>query len=456
MIGETLQERIDTAENVNFIQDNISSTGNRTNVHLHRTFLSRGASLPNLRAALSIYIFLHDRLSCGTIAMNDGKSCATGIAYWGDGDTSSLDACNQDTTWEAVDKSSPIVFNTSAASIAMFCVSSTFMTTLLRRLHRVPIDFFDGGATSQLSSLDRLYVGDKLETAEPISAECSKNTSCTSPVNGERFACRLDKAIHVRSIQDNDISIGNYSRFYSNPKRQLMNWQNIYADGTACTSMQQLMGPASCLPRCRPVIMSIILARHHALPFVANTAELESRIFAMRSAMIYRIGHCYGDVQYDCWQYFCASVGLLVGLLLLLRCAMGSHILQIVDSKAGYDIFVNLCHGKLSRRYVKGVLLSFSSKALVDCVTRKRSTHRKLWIRWTIRPNIATRNVLEEGYYEVNIQEDPIQSTNTTNRRGVTEWVRVLVDTDSMSTINTGTFRGIGTQSSSITTMRIL
>ena len=172
--------------------------------------------------------------------------------------------------------------------------------------------------------------------------------------------------------------------------------------------------------------------------------------------MIYRIGHCYGDVQYDCWQYFCASVGLLVGLLLLLRCAMGSHILQIVDSKAGYDIFVNLCHDKLSRRYVNGVLHSFSSKALVDCVTRKRSTHRKLWIRWTIRPNIATRNVLEEGYYEVNIQEDPIQSTNTTNRRGVTEWVRVLVDTDSMSTINTGTFRGIGTQSSSITTMRIL
>eukprot|EP00984_Skeletonema_dohrnii_P022999 scaffold12123_cov93-Skeletonema_dohrnii-CCMP3373.AAC.1 len=162
--------------------------------------------------------------------MNDGKSCATGIVYWGDGDTSSLDACNQDTTWEAVDKSSSIVFNTSAASIAIFCVSLTFMTTLLRRLHRLPIDFFDGGATSQLSSLDRLYVGDKLETAEPISAECSKNTSCTSPVNGERFACRLDKAIHVRSIQDNDISIGNYSRFYSNPKRQLMNWQNIYAD----------------------------------------------------------------------------------------------------------------------------------------------------------------------------------------------------------------------------------
>ena len=34
---------------------------------------------------------------------------------------------------------------------------------------------------------------------------------------------------------------------------------------------------------------------------------------------------------------------------------------------------------------------------------------------------------------------------------GMTEWVRVPVDTDSMSTINTGTFRGIGTQSSSIT-----
>ena len=33
----------------------------------------------------------------------------------------------------------------------------------------------------------------------------------------------------------------------------------------------------------------------------------------------------------------------------------------------------------------------------------------------------------------------------------MTEWVRVPVDTDSMSTINTGTFRGIGTQSSSIT-----
>ena len=33
----------------------------------------------------------------------------------------------------------------------------------------------------------------------------------------------------------------------------------------------------------------------------------------------------------------------------------------------------------------------------------------------------------------------------------LTEWVRVPVDTDSMSTINTGTFRGIGTQSSSIT-----
>ena len=33
----------------------------------------------------------------------------------------------------------------------------------------------------------------------------------------------------------------------------------------------------------------------------------------------------------------------------------------------------------------------------------------------------------------------------------MTEWVRVPVDTDSMSTINTVTFRGIGTQSSSIT-----
>eukprot|EP00984_Skeletonema_dohrnii_P030838 scaffold22663_cov228-Skeletonema_dohrnii-CCMP3373.AAC.1 len=92
MIGETLQERIGTAENVNFIQDNISSTGNRTNVHLHRTFLSRGASLPNLLAASSICVLLHDLLSCGTSVMNDSKSYATGIAYWEDGNTLSHDA----------------------------------------------------------------------------------------------------------------------------------------------------------------------------------------------------------------------------------------------------------------------------------------------------------------------------------------------------------------------------
>jgi len=423
--------------------------------------LSRGASLPNLLAASSICVLLHDLLSCGTSVMNDSKSYAIDIAYWEDGNTSSHDACDQDTTWEVVDKSPSIVFNTSAASTAMFCVSSTFMTTSIRRLHRVPnVDFFDGKATSQASNSDHLYVGNTLEFAEPVSVRCFKRASCTSPVNGERFMCRLDKAIHAYSIQDNDASSGNYSLFdvYWNHK-QLMNRRHVCADNTASASMQQLMGSASCFPRCRSVIMSTILAKLRALHLVFDTVELEPSIFATRSAMICGIGYCYGDVQYDRWKCFCASLGLLVGLLLLLRRGMGSHLLQIVDSKAGHDTFVNLCHGKLNRRYVNGVLHPFFSKALVDCVTRKRDMHRKRWIRWTIRPNLATLNVLEEGYCEVNIQEDPIRSTNTTNRRGVTEWVRVLVDTDSMSTINTGTLRVIGTQSSSITrrmTMRIL
>jgi hypothetical protein len=453
MIGETLQERIDTTKNVNFIRDNISSTGNHTSVHLHRTFLSRGASLPNLLATPSIYVLLHDK-SCGTILMNDGKPYATGIAYWGEANTSFHDVCDQDTTWGAVDKLSSIVFNTSAAPTAMFCVSSTlFTTTSIVRLRRLPIiDLFDGEATSQVLNSDHLYVGKTLETAEPVSIRCFKKASCTSPVNGERFMCRLDRTIHAYSIQDNDASSGNYSLFdvYWNHKR-LMNRRHTCTDDTASTSMQQSMGPAYCFPRYRSVIMSTILAKLRAMHLVFDTAELEPRAFATRSVMICGIGYCFGGIQHDRWKCLCASLGLLVGLLLLLRRTIGSDTLRIVDSKAGYDTSVNLCYGKFSRRYVNGVLHSFFSKTLVGCIARKRAALGKRWMRWIIRPNLVIRYVLEEGYYEVNIQKDPIQSTNTTNRRGVTEWVRVPVDTDSMSTINTGTFRGIGTQSSSIT-----
>ena len=264
--------------------------------------------------------------------------------------------------------------------------------------------------------------------------------------------CRPDKTIHAYSIQDNDASSGNYSLFdvYWNHNR-LMNRRHTCTDDTASTSMQQSMGPAYCFPRCRSVIMSTILAKLRALHLVFDTAELEPRAFATRSVMICGIGYCFGGVQHDRWKCLCASLGLLVGLLLFLRRAMGSHTLQIVDSKAGYYTFVNLCHDQLSRMYVNDVLHSFFSKTLVDYIARERATLGKCWVRWTIRPNLAIRIVLEEGYCKVSIQKDPIQSTNTTNRRGVTEWVRVPVDTDSMSTINTGTFRGIGTQSSSIT-----
>ena len=166
---------------------------------------------------------------------------------------------------------------------------------------------------------------------------------------------RLDKAIHAYSIQDNDASSGNYSLFdvYWNNK-QLMNRRHVCADNTASASMQQLMGSASGFPRCRSIIMSTILAKLRALHLVSDTVELELRIFATRSAMICGIGYCYGDAQHDRWKCLCASLGLLVGLLLLLRRAMGSHTLQIVDSKDGYDIFVNLCHGKSSRKYVDG------------------------------------------------------------------------------------------------------
>ena len=73
MIGETLQGGIKTAENVKFIQNDISSTGNHTSVHLHRTFLSRGASLPNLLATSNTCVILPDLTRCGTIAMNDDK-----------------------------------------------------------------------------------------------------------------------------------------------------------------------------------------------------------------------------------------------------------------------------------------------------------------------------------------------------------------------------------------------
>eukprot|EP00984_Skeletonema_dohrnii_P016330 scaffold7219_cov83-Skeletonema_dohrnii-CCMP3373.AAC.1 len=104
---------------------------------LRRNFLSWGATLPNLLAVLIICVLQHDLLSCETIITDDGKFYVISIVDMEDGDTSSLDVCDHDTAWGAVDKSPSIVFNTSAASTAMFCTSSTCTIISLRRLLRL-------------------------------------------------------------------------------------------------------------------------------------------------------------------------------------------------------------------------------------------------------------------------------------------------------------------------------
>ena len=67
-------------------------------------------------------------------------------------------------------------------------------------------------------------------------------------------------------------------------------------------------------------------------------------------------------------------------------------------------------------------------------------------------PSVLSAPTLMGHFYTLNaILRAPHTMRRVDVVLAVTEWVRVPVDTDSMSTINTGTFRGIGTQSSSIT-----
>jgi len=250
---------------------------------LRRIFLSWGATLPNLLAVLIICVLQHDLLSYKTIITDDGKFYAISIVDWEDGDTSSLDVCDHDTAWGAVDKSPSIVFNTSSASTAMFCTSATYTTILLRRL--LPLstrlllfevflvgrdnDSFDSEIPSQLSSLCCLYMRTTLETGEHVSSVSIKRPSCTSPVNGERFICGLDNAIYVNFVQDTVVTTDNHSLFgvYENHTQQLMKQRHFCADDTVSTSMQQLMNSAYCSSQeqnFRSVAMSVSYANLHA------------------------------------------------------------------------------------------------------------------------------------------------------------------------------------------------
>ena len=283
---------------------------------LRRILLSWGATLPNLLAVLIICVFQHDLLSCETIITDDGKFYAISIVDWEDGDTSSLDVCDHDTAWGAVDKSPSIVFNTSAASTAMFCTSSTCTTILLRRLLRLSTqlllfevflfgrddDSFDIDIPSQLSSFLCLYMRTTLETGEHVSTVSIKKPSCTSPENGERFICGLDNAIYVNFIQGAVATTDNHSLFgvYENHTQQLMKLRHICADDTVSTSMQQLMNSANCSSQerhFRSVAMSVSYANLHAsiasinvslslFDVTDNAVTAELQAFAIRRGML--------------------------------------------------------------------------------------------------------------------------------------------------------------------------
>ena len=248
--------------------------------------------------------------------------------------------------------------------------------------------------------------------------------------------------------------------------------------------MRQLMDLAYFSSCCRSVIMAMLLASLHVsiahnnassrLFNAANTTEMELRTFALRRDILphghadtptdtlfgigsltfmttdhiitsyclglitltgrskfnasdntsnthnsmCKLGYSHDDVLGECWHYSYANLRSYdIGRTLLSRRIMGSHSLQTVDIKLrqGHD--------------------QIDMPDITDPTFPEQD--------WNDNPF----EVMYEGYRNVSFQNDPIQSTNATNRRGVTKWEGVEVDTDSISTIDTGTFGEIGTYS---------
>ena len=302
--------------------------------HLQRILLSWGTTSSNLLSVLSICVLLpHDLLRCGTFVMDDSKLYAISTVVWGDEEMSYLDAYDHDTAWGAAANSPSNVFNTSAASTAMLCVSTTCTITLLQRLLRLSTqlllfeiflfgsnyDSFDSGTTCQLSTCDCLYAEATLETGEHVSSvrikrpSCTsleygervssvriKRPSCTSLEYGERFICGPDKVIHVDCIQGALATIADNNLLYGvrgNFTQQLVKWQ-ICNDSTMCASMQRLMNSAyrsSLEQYYRSVDISVRYANLHAsiasinaslalglFDITDNAAKAELQAFAIR------------------------------------------------------------------------------------------------------------------------------------------------------------------------------
>lgn len=259
--------------------------------HFQRIFLSWGTTSPNLLSVLSICVLPHDLSRCGTFVMDDSKTYAISTVVWRDEEMSYLDAYDHDTAWGAAANSPSNVFNTSAASTAMLCVSTTCTITLLQRLLRL---------STRLSTCDCLYSEATLETGEHVSSVRIKRPSCTSLEYGERFICGPDKVIHVDCIQgafatiaDNNLLYGVCGKF----TQQLVKRQICY-DSTICASMQRLMDSvyrSSLEQYYRSVDMLVHYANLHAsiasinaylalglFDITDNAAKAELQAFAIR------------------------------------------------------------------------------------------------------------------------------------------------------------------------------
>ena len=387
-----------------------------------------------------------------------------------------------------------LVFDMETASATTICTSSPRTTIPLLRLSalmHLPGMFLLGNNSGSfanetphhLSSSRCLYASTTLQIGKHGSGDSIKRRSRAPLINGEQLPGRAEKTVNVNLIRDAVATTGNHSLtgVYGNLTQQLMKRRHTY---TACISMRQLMDLAYFSSCCRSVIMAMLLASLHAsiahinassrLFNAANTTEMELRTFALRRDILphghadtptdtlfgigsltfmttdhiitsyclglitligrskfnasdntsnthnsmCKLGYSHDDVLGECWHYSYANLRSYdIGRTLLSRRIMGSHSLQTVDIKLrqGHD--------------------QIDMPDITDPTFPEQD--------WNDNPF----EVMYEGYRNVSFQNDPIQSTNATNRRGVTKWEGVEVDTDSISTIDTGTFGEIGTYS---------
>ena len=309
---------------------------------------------------------------------------------------------------------------------------------------------------------------------------CTKTT-----LIGEQFLERIEKTVNVNFIQGAVAMVGDYLMFgvYGNHKQQLVKRRhNICADDSVCAYMQQVLGSAYCSSCCRLFNMSRLFVNLYAsiayinvsssLSDVANTTETELQTFVIRRDIlpnghastptdtsftmdhiivpyclsissksnayhntlhthtsICELRYSHDDVLDESWCYSYASFGFFIGSLLLLRRVMESHTLQTADFK--------MRHGPEPIKYRHRT----DMPDITDFTFPKQD-----WNDIPLKTNARNNPQLAS-------KRDSIQSTNSTNRRGVTNWVRVQVDTDSIRTINASTFGEIGTYSSHIWTM---